>query len=225
MWEGHLVEYISSIIEAGGGIVGSVAGAFIAAGYIGKAFKANIAPQFRTYSDEKHDVHKLMRTAKNSIYIVASIGDQLLEKHEKRIWGYLKKSVRLHFLIQKKPQYYELEHYINANNDFTDEHYDLVRNSALEKLKRLQTEFPTQVEIREFPFFLSASYIGIDIEEDVATNSWLSHAIIQVMLYQYAVPSKMCPITYFSFKDNRELFKSTANCISEMWSKGEKVEA
>lgn len=218
------MEYISSIIEAGGGIISSVAGAFIAAGYIGKAFKANIAPQFRTYSDEKHDVHKLMRTAKKSIYIVAAIGDQLLEKHEKRISGYLKKGVRLHFLIQKKPQYYELEHYINANNDFTDEHYDFVRNSVLEKLKRLQTEFPTQVQIREFPFFLSASYIGIDIEEDIATNSWLPNAIIQVMLYQYAVPAQMCPITYFSFKDNRELFKSTANCISEMWHKSKQVE-
>ena len=220
-----MTEYISSITEAGGGIVGSVASAFIAAGYIGKAFKANIAPQFRTYSDEKHDVHKLMRTAKNNIYIVASIGDQLLEKHEKRISGYLKKGVKVRFLIQKKPQYYELEHYINANQDFTDEHYALVRNSALKKLKRLQMEFPTRVEIREFPFFLSASYIGIDIEENIATNSWLSNAIIQVMLYQYAVPAQKCPITYFSFKDNRELFKSTANCILEMWSNGEKLGA
>ncbi len=217
------MEYISSIIEASGGIVGSAVGAFIAAGYIGKAFKNNITPQFRTYSDEKHDVHKIMRRAKNSIYIVAAIGDQLLEKQEKRIPEYLKKGIQLRFLIQEKPQYYELEHYINASRDFTDEYYDLVRESALEKLKKIQAAFPTQVEIKEFPFFLPASYIGIDIEEDIATNSWLPHAIIQVMLYQYAVAAQMCPITYFSFKDNQELFKSTANCILEMWNKGKKL--
>lgn len=215
------MEYISSIIEASGAIVASSLSAFIAAGYIGKAFKSNITPQFHTYSDKKHDIHKMLRKAKNNIYIVTSIGDRFLEKYEKRISEYLKKGVQLHFLIQQKTQYYELEHYINANQDFTNEFYDFIRKSVLEKLKKFQTEFPNQVEIKEFPFFLSASYIGIDIEEDITTNNWLPHSAIQVMLYQYAVATRMCPITYFSFKDNQELFESTANCILEMWNKGE----
>lgn len=221
-YKGGNMEYISSIIEAVGVIIGSCLGALIAAGYIGKAFKSNITPLFRTYSDKSHNAHKIMCKAKNTIHIVAAIGDQLLETHETRILRYLKRGVKLYFLIQETSRYYELEHYINANTLFLDDHYDYVRNSTLAKLKKIQTEFPDLVEIREFPLFLSASYIGIDIDDN-CTNSWPSHATIQVMLYQYAVEAHMCPITYFSYKDNQELFKSTASSILDMWSNGNEL--
>lgn len=214
------MEYIPSIIQAVAAIISSVLGAFIAAGYISKIFKTNLSPLFRTYSDNRHDAHKIMRTAKNSIYIVAAVGDQFLEKYEKHIEKYLKKGISIRFLMQTEKQFYELEYYINANNKFDKQYYKQVREKSLNTLKSLKSKFPNQVEIKEFNSFFSASYIGIDIEQNLATMQFPAHAIIQVMLYQYGVTAKKCPITYFSLNYNQDLFESTANSILEMWNDG-----
>lgn len=99
------MEYIPSIIQAVAAIISSVLGAFIAAGYISKIFKTNLSPLFRTYSDNRHDAHKIMRTAKNSIYIVAAVGDQFLEKYEKHIEKYLKKAYLYASLCKQKSNF------------------------------------------------------------------------------------------------------------------------
>ena len=125
-----------------------------------------------------------------------------------------------HFLMQTKKQYYELEYYINANNEFDKQYYKQVREKSLNTLKNLKSKFSNQVEIKEFNSFFSASYIGIDIEQDLVTMQFPVHAIIQVMLYQYGVTAEKSPITYFSLNYNQDLFESTANSILEMWNDG-----
>ena len=122
--------------------------------------------------------------------------------------------------MQTEKQFYELEYYINANNKFDKQYYKQVREKSLNTLKSLKSKFPNQVEIKEFNSFFSASYIGIDIEQNLATMQFPAHAIIQVMLYQYGVTAKKCPITYFSLNYNQDLFESTANSILEMWNDG-----
>lgn len=227
-----MVEYIPSLIEAIGGIIASVLAAFIAAGYVSRAFNRNIAPLFLTYSDKKHDVGKILRKAKRNIYLVASIGDQLLASQEQRIRELLKKTikvcgkserVKLYVLIQGESQYYELEKYINASHKLSDEEYAKLRVTTLEKFKKIKEDFPNQVEIREFHSFLSASYIGIDIDDGVPNTIVMPDAIIQVMLYQYDVTAQSCPITYLSFKENEALFRSTSHSIYEMWGQGEPI--
>lgn len=227
-----MAEYIPSLIEAIGGIIASVLAAFIAAGYVSKAFNRNIAPLFLTYSDRKHDVGKILRKAKKNIYLVASIGDQLFVSQEQQIREHLKKTIKifgkseklkLYVLIQGKSQYYELEKYINANHKLSDEEYAQLRVTTLEKFKKIQEDFPNQVEIREFHSFLSASYIGVDIDDGYPDTKVMPDAIIQVMLYQYGVTAQSCPITYFSFKENEALFRSTSNSICDMWEHGETI--
>lgn len=227
-----MAEYIPSLIEAIGGIVASVLAAFIAAGYVSKAFNRNIAPLFRTYSDKKHDVGKMLRKAKKNIYIVASIADQLLVAQEQQIRANLKKTIKiygkneklkLYVLILGKSQYYELEKYINKNHKLSVEEYTHLRETTLEKFKKIQEDFPEQVEIREFHSFLSASYIGVDIDDEYPDTRVMPDAIIQVMLYQYGVTAQSCPITYFSFKENEALFRSTSDSICDMWAHGESI--
>lgn len=169
---------------------------------------------------------------KKNIYIVASIGDQLLASQEQQIREHLKKTIRVRgkseklnlcVLIQGESQYYELEKYINANHKLSDEEYAQLRVTTLEKFKKIQEDFPNQVEIREFNSFLTASYIGVDINDEYPDTKVMPDAIIQVMLYQYGVTAQSCPITYFSFKENETLFRSTSDSICDMWEHGETI--
>lgn len=219
------MEYISALIEACGVVLGAVLGALIAGGYISKMFKSNLLPLFQTYSDEKHDVNNLMRKATENLYIVVSIGDRLLDKYENQILSYLKRGVKLKFLIHEKTKFFEMENYINASSQLNENDYIDYRNKALEILRGFKRNYPKLVEIREFPLIFSASYIGVDIEENLITNEWPSHSMIQVLLYQYNVKTKDSPITYFSPKANRELFRRTAQCILDMWDVATKIDA
>lgn len=218
------MEYISALIEACGVVLGAVLGALIAGGYISKMFKSNLLPLFQTYSDEKHDVHRLMRKATENIYIVVSVGDKLLSKYEKRILSYLKRGVKLKFLMHEKAKFLELENYINASSKLDENDYTDYRNKALEILWAFKRNYPELVEIRESSLIFSASYIGIDIEENLITNEWPSHSMIQVLLYQYHVKPKDSPITYFYPKANRELFRRTAQCIFDMWDAATEID-
>lgn len=211
------IEYIVALIGAGGTVLAAILGALIAGGYISKMFNRNVLPLFRTYSDERHDAHKLMRRAKESIYFVVSIGDELLKKYEKEMKSYLRRGVKLKFLIHEEAKYFELEDYINGSLEVDKEESIDSRNAAMEKLRLLKKKDSTLVEIRESSLFFSASYIGIDIEKKQTTDEWPSSSIIQVMLYQYEVQANNCPITYFTPETNRNLFESTAESIIAMW--------
>ena len=213
------IEYIVALIGAGGTVLAAILGALIAGGYISKMFNRNVLPLFRTYSDERHDAHKLMRRAKESIYFVVSIGDELLKKYEKQMKSYLKRGIELKFLIHEEAKYFELESFINGSLEIDKDGPMDARNETMEKIRILKKDYPGLIEIVEFPLFFSASYIGVDIdaEKSPATNEWPSSSLIQVMLYQYRVPAKDSPITYFTPKANRELFESTAESIIAMW--------
>ncbi len=217
------MEIAASIIQA----VGTIVAAIIAAGYIGRSFEKSLSSLLVTYSDQKHNAHKMMRWAKENIYVVAGVGDQFLEKYKDELEGYLKKGVKLRFLIQAPIQYYEFEQYINSKKKPDYLHYFEVRESTLRMLNRLRTknsgEYADKIEIREFPSFLTASYIGVDIEKSDFSSKWHPHAVIQVMLYQYNVEARNSPITYFSYKNNKSLFESTADSILEMWNDGRKL--
>lgn len=211
------MEWVSSLIQALGTVVGAIVGALITSGYIKVIYKRNEPAIIRTYSDEDHNAHELMRKATQSIFIVVSIGDHLIEKHLNQMRIYLRKGVKLRFLIHNEVRYYELENYINADVDLNRENYKKIRNDTLEKLQRLKQDFPKQVEIRIFCSYLTASYIGIDIGKDETFNEWNSNSTVQMMVYQYGVKTKNNPITYFSFENNRKMFQSTVESILNMW--------
>ncbi|MCH5353759.1 MAG: hypothetical protein J1E06_09875 [Acutalibacter sp.] len=218
------MEYIVALIGAGGTVLAAILGALIASGFVSQMFKRNVLPLFRTYSDKKHDVHRLMRGATENIYFVVSLGDQLLKKYGEKMQSYLERGVKLKFLIHEESKYLELENYINDCPKSDDKKLIDDRNEVLDILRGLKQKYPKLVEIRESSLFFSASYIGIDIEENLITNERPSSSIIQVMLYQYEVQAKNSPITYFTPKTNRDLFESTAESILKMWNAATKLE-
>lgn len=209
---------ISSIIETVGTIVAAGFGAFIAGGYISKVFKRDIAPKFQKYADEDHDVSTIMNKAIESIYIVVSIGDNLLDKHEDDFKSYLKSGVMLKFIVHDETKYYELENFINGDVDARKDIYLDVRKKTLEKLRQLRQEYENLVEIREFDSILTVSYIGVDMESDGGT--WRRSAVIQMVPYQYQVEAQNNPIIRITPKENPDHFSTAKKCITEMWKSG-----
>lgn len=173
------MQYVNSLIEAIGGIIGAVLGAFIAGGYISKIFKNNIPRIFHTYSENERDVSKIMRKAQKDIYIVASVGDRLLEKYENKIKLYLKKGIHIFFLLHNEEEYLKLEEYLHIEEPFNINFYQQIRETTLEIIKKLKNEFPGQVEVKEFSsFFL------------LHTLELISKQMILLMIDQHMLLSK-----------------------------------
>ncbi|MDD5903390.1 MAG: hypothetical protein PUC64_00250 [Clostridium sp.] len=212
------MEIISSIIESCGVIIG----ALIAGGYISSAFKRYAIPLFHTYSDGDHNVCNLLRKAQNNIYFVMSIGDKFLSKYEQQLRIYLNRRIKVNILIHSENEYYKFENYICDDSCSYD--FPSIRKETLAKLRKLATDYPELVEVREFSSFFAASYIGIDIEQDVLTGQWPSHSMLQMMVYQYKVNCANSPISVLSIRSNRDLFISTANCILNMWDAGSRIQ-
>ena len=209
---------ISSLIEAIGTIVAAGVGAFIAGDYISKVFKRDIAPKFQKYADKRHDASSIMNKAEESIYIIVSIGDQLLKKHEDDFKSYLKSGVRLKFIIHKEEKYYELEEFINSDVRTKRGFYSQIRRETIDKLRKLKQGHKGLVEIREFDSILTVSYIGVDIEGD--GDKWRRSAMIQLMPYQYKVQTRNNPIIRVTPKENLVHFETAKKCIIDIWKKG-----
>lgn len=213
---------ISSLVESVGTIVAAGVGAFIAGDYVSKAFKRDISPKFQKYADKDHDVSSIMNKAVESIYIIMSIGDHLLEKHEDDFKSYIKSGVKLNFIVHEAKRYYELEDYINCDVEKRKEFYSQIRKNTLEKLRKLRQGHEKLVEIREFDSILTVSYIGVDIESD--SGKWRRSAMIQLMPYQYRVQTKNNPIIRITPKENIVHFETVKTCITDIWKKGETIE-
>ena len=67
-----------------------------------------------TYSDMNHDVRKVIRRAKKSVYIVVTIGNHLLEEIEDDLRVCLKKGINVYFLMHNEEKAHELKKYING---------------------------------------------------------------------------------------------------------------
>lgn len=209
---------ISSIIETVGTVVAAGFGAFIAGGYISKVFKHDIVPKFQKYADKDHDVSTIMNKAIESIYIIVSIGDNLLDKHEDDFKSYLKSGVMLKFIIHDETKYYELENFINGDVDANKGKYSKTREDTLDKLRQLRQEYENLVEIREFNSILTVSYIGVDMESD--GDTWRRSAVIQMVPYQYRVKARNNPIIRITPKENPAHFRTVKKSMTEIWKNG-----
>lgn len=217
--------YISAIIQAIGAIIASAIGALIATGLIGKLFKKNVIPIIQTYSAKEHDVRGKLQKAKENIYVVASVGNNLFTDYNNFLRLKLNKKVKLKVLIQDEKSVHEQKKYLKGIDSdlITYEGSKDKRDKFLMTLFELQKDFPDKVEIREFPFIFTASYIGIDIERDIFTGVWKDHSLVQIMIYQYGVKSKDSPLTYITPKTHNEVFKRTVKSILDMWEKGDEI--
>lgn len=100
---------VSSIVQAGGSIIAAVSGAIITGQFAKGIVKNDVPALIHTYSDENHDVHKVIKRAKKSIYIVVTIGNHLLEEIEDDLRVCLKQGINVYFLMHSEDKEHELK--------------------------------------------------------------------------------------------------------------------
>lgn len=214
-------QYINSIIQASGTIIAAVLGALIAAGYIGKIVKKDVVPRFFFYKDNDHDAHKIMRKAKGSIYIIASIGDIFLSKHEKHLRSYLARGVKIHYLVQAKQQNEELEKFIGA--DLETYKGNNTWEATMRKLIQLHNDFKNEFEVKESNLFFTTSYIAIDIDQNANNGEYSIEPVIQATFYQYGLHTGESPATFFTPRSSGTLYGKIKDCILDMWFREENL--
>lgn len=196
----------SAIIQAVGTIIAAVIATFGA----GLIIKKSRESHFHAYSDEKHDVRRIMRKANVSITIVVGIGDNLLEKYKEDIIRYIKRGICVNYLLQDYEHFCQLENYIEGKDPNTERW-----ESTVEIIKELKNENPLYFRAEWFHDLLTASYIGIDIDEPTSPA-----AVIQAMIYQYHTKAEKAPITLISAKTDLQEFNTTVGTIHKMWEEG-----
>ncbi|MBE7063987.1 MAG: hypothetical protein E7390_09425 [Ruminococcaceae bacterium] len=206
---------VSAIIQA----VATVLAAIIGVSYAGKIVKKTTEAHFFNYMDEKHDSHKFMRKAKSSITIIANCGDEFLKKFYSNLMQYVKKGVQINFLLLDMDNYAYMDKYTTGKNNAD---YDALETS-LHLLSKLKRENPDKITIKVFHSVLTASYIGIDLEQNLLDNTWPSTALIQVMSYQFNTRPGKSPITYVS-PQAKEQFQTIVDSIFAIWDCGDIVD-
>lgn len=212
---------INSIIQAGGTIIAAVSGAFVTGMFAKGIVKNDVPVLIHTYSDKNHDVHKVIKRAKKSIYIVVTIGNHLLEEIEDDLRMCLKKGINVYFLMHNEERGHELKEYINGC-ELAIDHTKYRINEAYTILRRLKKDrLSGRIIVKPSSMNFTASYIAVDIDNAIQDGEIPPHALIQIMLYQYGVRSENSFLDCLSPKGSQEeVFRSTAKCISEMWNKG-----
>lgn len=208
------VNIICSLIEASGAIIAAVSAALIAKEIV----KKDIKPIFQAYSDSTHDLAKVIETATHNIVIFTAAGDKLLEKYRYTIEERIKCGVSVYYLLLNEQRLLEMERYMHLNDTKDENIYSFVKG----QLKELNRDYPGKIQSREFPYFMTASYIGVDIPFGEEQDSHFPDSVIQVMQYQYGRKAKDSPISYLSLKRDKNHFEGTLHSMNEMWNDAEK---
>lgn len=207
-------EIVSAIIQA----VATILAAIIGVTYAGKIVKKTAEARFFNYTDKKHDLHKVMRKAKKSITVIANCGDAFLTTYYNNLINYIKNGVQINFLLLDINNYTYMDKYTTGKNNAD---YDALETS-LQILSDLKRQYTNKVLIKVFNDVLTASYIGIDLEQNLIDNSWPETALIQVMSYQFNTRPGKSPITYISPRE-KEQFQIIVDSMFEIWDCGDAV--
>ena len=208
-------EIVSAIIQA----IATIMDAIIGVAFAGKFSKKPTEAHFFNYTDKNHNLHKIMRKAKKSITIIANCGDMFLTTYYDNLIQYIKNGVQINFLLLDIENYTYMDIYTTGTKNAD---YDALEKSLqiLSELKRQNSE---KVSIKVFNSVLTASYIGIDLEQNIFDNNWPETALIQVMSYQYNTRPGKSPITYIS-PHEKEQFQIVVDSIFEMWDRSDMVD-
>ena len=228
-WEVTLISMDSNIW---GDIIGGVAtivSAIISVGYLEKIIHKEIVPSFFSYSEPRHNLWHLLRTAENEVTIVVAYGVHLLETHRSHLLYLLKKGIKIRYLMLKPKEALEMGEFLLPAYASSIAHIRRQREireeieSVLDNLAKLQSSAPygnMKIQMTDIP--LTASYIAVDIARDMPKYQY--NAIIQMMVYQFNVIAEHLPISYLSLKNAKEQFESTAKSINEIWDISQTVD-
>ena len=199
------------------------AGSVIAAACIGIRGARKIVKErhayFTSFSSRGHDLGRFLMQAKEEITIVVIYGDQLLANYGNLLENLLLQGIRINFLMLKRAPAFAMskkyfneeweQFYFNVNKVF--DQIDKIK--AAIKIGDTENE---KLATRVWSLPLSASYIAIDcgIGEGLTPKDT---AEIQLMLYQYTIPTENAPITYMSKVGDVSVFEHTVASIKAMW--------
>ena len=203
-----------AFIEAVGMIIAAIVGVVIAEKRFGK--------RFTNYDDRSYDINKIMRKAQHDIYIVTICGHHLLRNYYSQFIRYMDKGVKIYYLLLDVRRYIEMDRYVDKN---TPGNFDSMRES-LEWLIKLKNQYPKMIEIRESKNFLTASYVGIDLEnfmENKINGIFDKNIVIHMMPYQYQTRPRYSPIQHIYYSEDKETFEKSTESIFALWDSGETV--
>lgn len=196
----------------------AVAAAYIAARKVEET-AANVAEKFfYKYVGNERKAKEVMDSAKESITVIANCGIFFLEEYKEDLSKYLRKGIKINYLLLDKDNYMVMDKYIKNCKEANEDNY----NKSADILNDLKKENKNELEIRIFRNFLTESYICSDLEIDPNTNKWNSKATIQVMAYQYGTLPGNAPMTIIRTKE--KIFDTFAETVQRIWEEGEKVE-
>lgn len=198
----------AAIIDA----LGTITAALLASNYLAHIFKKST--YFTHYAAKTHNAGYLLRKAKSNIYFIAACGNKFLFKYRKILESSMRNGRTINFLLLDKNNYSMLEQYINGRN-YPDWKALIDSLNILIELKNTYTD---KINIRILNGLLTASYIGIDIDEEYKSNGE-----IQIMIYQYNTHTKDSLITRIQRKRNKKEYENVANNILDIWDMGNEV--
>lgn len=199
------------------------AGSVIAAACIGIRGARKIVKErhayFTSFSSRGHDLGRSLMQAKEEITIVVIYGDQLLANYGNLLENLLLQGIRINFLmLEEEPAFAMSKKYFGEKR----KQFDRNVNKVFDQIDEIKAAIKTgntenkKLATRVWSLPLSASYIAIDcgIGEGLTPKDT---AEIQIMLYQYTIPTKNAPITYMSKVGDVSVFEHTVASIKAMW--------
>lgn len=207
---GDWSEIISAVIQA----LGTITAALIAALWANRIVNGI---KLRSYSDAPDNIRSVLKKARSDIFIITAVGDNLLKTVERDLAQRLRSGIHVRFLLLDLNRFHEIEKYLHGKNPKDEE----IFYTVLKTLCRLQQQFPESLEIRIFPGYMTASYIGIDTCPDASRDRALLSPFIQVLLYQYHISVKNSAILYFYEKTDQRYYDSTVESMRDMWEDAE----
>ena len=206
------------------------AGSVIAAACIGIRGARKIVKErhayFTSFSSRGHDLGRFLMQAKEEIAIVVIYGDQLLANYGKLLENLLLHGIRINFLMLEEEAAFAMsKKYFGEKR----KQFDRNVNKVFDQIDEIKAAIKTgntenkKLATRVWSLPLSASYIAIDcgIGEGLTPKDT---AEIQIMLYQYTIPTKNAPITYMSKVGDVSVFEHTVASIKAMWKDSDSLD-
>jgi len=203
---------ISSILPSIIGAAGSICAAIIAGKYAKKLTK-EVVGSLHSYRRNPEKLGHILLEAKHNVYFVMMNGNNMLEQYSDFLIYLAKSGIKLHFSILKQDLWEKGEQYVDGDTNTE------IYKKGITLLQKINDETKGKgVDIKVFNEPLSASYIGIDLDPPNEETS-----IISCCVYQYQTKVKDSPITYIRYKNEPDLFTTTAKSIKKIMANSTSV--
>ncbi|MCR5399365.1 MAG: hypothetical protein K6E68_07510 [Lachnospiraceae bacterium] len=212
------IQIITSVIEAGGVVAAALVASSIAVIGGRNISRAFASRKIMTYKEAGYDARHIMNPARDCIYVVAEIGNDLWEKRKRDFVRYLDSGVNIYWLIANQDNFSRINQYIESEVD------DEKRKEIIKEMLELQDkDTKGKFILRSFDDFIASSYIAVDIDETDFNGNWKNSSVVHDMPYRYKMKTSEAPIVDIYANKNVEVFEKLAESIKNMWGNGKPI--